>query len=214
MEGTRGVIPERERPRHIAGGGAPQIGEAPSFQRAHGGALRLAGEDRPTPEHGVPHITVVGRDVEVPADHERVRRIEARRHPRTEGVEPRELRLVRGRADRLAVHHVDTDHPEVSRLRRNDPRLLGDRIAVEPMADVLDTHPRQDRDPVVRPLAEHRALVAGTDELHRREELILDLDLLETHHVRLVTADQREQAREPLLDRVDVPGHEAHDPPA
>ena len=51
------------------------------------------------------------------------------------------------------------------------PQLLGHRVAVEPVADVLEPHPRQDRDPVVRPLTEHRALVTRTDELHRGEEL-------------------------------------------
>src|SRR5207249_5129723 len=135
---------------------------------------------------------------------------EGLRDPRTERVEPRELRFVRGRADRLAVHYVRADHPEVTGLRREDPGLAGDRVALEAGADVLQAHPGQDRDPVVRALTERRALVPRGDELHRGEQRVLDLGLLQAYDVRFVALDHGQDAWESLLDRIDVPGHEPH----
>jgi hypothetical protein len=87
------------------------------------------------------------------------------------------------------------------------------RVLAEPGDDVLEPGAREDRHAVPRPLAVGGDLVAAAGELvpeQLLERVVGELRLLEADDVRPPLVEPRQQPRQALLDRVDVPGDDAH----
>ncbi|HJZ26070.1 MAG TPA: hypothetical protein VJ370_07320, partial [Streptosporangiaceae bacterium] len=73
MEGALPVVPEREGPGTGAGvAGAGQVRQTPAQQCGEALALGLAAQVPPSPAVRIVHITVVGRDVEVADQQQRI----------------------------------------------------------------------------------------------------------------------------------------------
>jgi hypothetical protein len=85
--------------------------------------------------------------------------------------------------------------------------------AGEPGHDVLEPDAREDRHAVPRRLAVDGDLVVARGELGPEqlgERGVGELGLLQAHHVGLALVQPRQQPRDALLDRVDVPGRDPH----
>ena len=112
------------------GGAAGRRRRAPSAQsRAKACALRRRDVRPAVAGARVPDVDVGGRDVEVAAEHERLVGLRGLVEPAGEAVEPGELGLVEGRADRPAVRRVHADDADAAarRPRSSAPRRAARR---------------------------------------------------------------------------------------
>ena len=162
---------------------------------------------------GVEHVLVGRRDVHVAA-HDR-RRLAPGRHHLAQRREPRELVLIVLGAGGAPVRHVHRDHADPVARRRHGTRLgvREARRALDPGDDVVEPDPGQDRDPVPRRLAVGGGDVAAVGELVAEqlgERVVGELGLLQADHVGLALVEPGQQPRQPLLERVDVPGRDPH----
>jgi hypothetical protein len=73
---------------------AIRVLEAPLAESGDRAPLRLRDVRAAVARGGIPHVDVLGRDVQVAAEHERAARVARRREPRREALVPGELRLV------------------------------------------------------------------------------------------------------------------------
>jgi hypothetical protein len=190
-----------------------EVDQPPPEQIAHPLTLGLAREVLAPPGLRVVDVLVLGGDVEVPQDEQRLRRIEARAKPRVQGVEPGELDHVRGIPDGLSVHGIQVHEAQASRGRAQHPRFARDWVGGEPSLDAGELGAREDRDSVVGPLAEAREVVAERLDGGPREPVVIDLRLLQTHDVGRPPAQQRLKPALASADGVHVPGDDPHGHP-
>ncbi len=161
---------------------------------------------------GIEDVLVRRRDVHVAAHDRRLG--PGREHVAQRG-QPGELVAVVVRVRGAAVRHVDRDDPDARARRGQRARLLmrEARPAGQSSDHVVQPDAREDRHAVPRRLAVCRDGVAASFELGAEElgELVVgELGLLQADDVRLPLVEPRQQPRQPLLDRVDVPRRDAH----
>src|SRR6185503_6696296 len=85
--------------------------------------------------------------------------------------------------------------------------------ALDPGDDVVEPHPGQDRHAVPGRLAVRGDLVAAAGQLvaHQLAERVVgDLGLLQAQDIGPALVEPGQQPGHALLERVDVPGHDAH----
>ncbi len=163
---------------------------------------------------GVEDVLVGGRDVHVAADH-RLRRLRAELVAKR--GEPGELvavAVVVGVGDPPVgeVDRVDADAAAARRQRAGLP-MGGTPERRDPDGHLLEPAAREDRDPVPLGLSVAGDRVAAGGELACEqlvERRVGELGLLQADDVGLALVEPRQQAREPLLGRVDVPGRDPH----
>ena len=111
---------------------------------------------------------------------------------------------------RAAVRHVHRKDPDAAARRRDGARLAGaGSPARRPRRPhVVEAGARQDRDAVPCPRRERDRVAAIRERVAEQlgEGVVRELRLLQADDVRLAFVQPRQQPREPLLDRVDVPG--------
>jgi hypothetical protein len=195
---------------------AYHVPQAERLQVGERGPLRRRDVCLPDESGRVEHVVVVGRDVHVTADQDRLR---ALRHHVPEGGEPGQLVAVVVGIRHPAVRHVDGMHPHAGAGRGDRPRLGSGKagLARQPGDHVVEPRPGQDGDPVPLRLPVDGERVAPGLELGAEqfgERGVGELDLLQAHDVGLPFVEPWQQPRNPLLDGVDVPGgysHVSHD---
>ncbi len=211
VEHARAVVPigedTRSRPvlaDHVVEAVSGQIGQRRPFGRRDMGLAAVGG--------GIEDVGVGGRDIHVPADHPR--RGIGLKQP-VEGAQPGELVLVVVGVGDAAVGHVNRVHADPAAGGRDRACLLvrEARSTGNPDFDVIEAHPGQDRHPIPLGLAVVRDLVpasaqGGAQRIHER--LVGELGLLKADHVRSPFVEPGQQSGYPLLDRVHVPGRNAH----
>ena len=160
-----------------------------------------------------PHVAVFGRDVEVAEHHHLVGGCAGGRQPVAQRLEPDELAVVELGAHLPAVGDVDAhDAHAVARCREHTRvALVGvDVILVEAVGRVADAHAREDGDAVPLPLPVVHRLVAQGLEAQVRERLVGELGLLQAQDVGLGVGEPLLDPLLACLQRVDVPGGDAH----
>src|SRR5688572_3252298 len=89
------------------------------------------------------------------------------------------------------------------------------RRSVEPADHVVEADAREDRNPVPGDLAVSSHLVAAVGDLLAEqlgERIVRQLRLLKADDIRPALVQPRQKPRHPLLERVDIPGRDAHGP--
>src|SRR5918994_6210328 len=161
---------------------------------------------------GVEDVVVCRRDVHVAGD-DGV--LGPGRHDVTKSPKPVELVGVVVRARLPAVRNIDRVDSNAA-AGGGDGTRLGMRKPgrpIEPPLDVLELNPRQDRDPVPGRLAMSSDLVAAIRELfpeNLSQRIVSQLGLLKANDVRPPLIEPRQEPRNALLERVDVPSREPH----
>src|SRR5438093_1415750 len=119
----------------------------------------------------VPHVAVVGRDVEVAAHDGAATGIAGVLQVAQDPLEPRQLGLVELAANRAAVGHVHARHPHAGARRRQEPglRALVLDLVGEAGDHVVEADAAEDRHAVPAALPVMRRLVAERRERHRGE---------------------------------------------
>ncbi len=193
---------------------AEPVDEAPVAQLGDRGAFGL-GDVRVADERlRRPQVAVLGRDVEVAHHHDRVAGLVRGGDPVVEAFEPRQLALVELGADLAAVGHVHADHAHAAAHRGEEAGVALVRVdelgAVEPGGDVGDAGAGQDRHAVPLPGPVVHRVVPEALEGQLRERVVGELGLLEAQDVGLGVLQPLLDPGEAGLQRVDVPGGEAH----
>jgi hypothetical protein len=166
--------------------------------------------DLPPQPHRVVDVPILRRDVDVPEHHDRlVRRpglVEVGAQPR----EPVQLERVLVRVDVVPVRHVEVDDADPVDGRLDHALLVVRPVARQPGRDVLERRLRRDRHAVVGLLPEDREVVAALLERLAREQLVLDLRLLQAQDVRRVLVEPGPDLVQPRTDGIHVPGGDEH----
>ncbi len=177
-------------------------------------ALRRRDVRLPDVRLGIEDVVVGGRDVHV-AGHDHVLR------PGSDHLlecgEPFELVRVVLRARLAPIRHVHRDDPNAATGRGDRTRLLMRKpgSTLDALDDVLEPDLGQDRDPVPSGLAISSDLIAPISELipeYLSQRVIRQLGLLKTNNIRPPLIEPRQKPRHALLERVDIPGGDAHGP--
>src|SRR5947208_711371 len=209
VERPGAVVPPREEAALLAVE-SQRVLEAPAHEVAEDGALGVAEHDLAAPLLRVPDVAVLGRDIEVAAERERLVGPGGGLEEGVEAAIPGELVGVLLGADLLAVRPVDAHDPEAGDARDQEAPLGVVSFAREPARDRLGAGAREDRDAVVGLLAGDERRVAERRELRRGEPVVGDLRLLQAHDVGPPPFEPREEARQARPDRVHVPRRELH----
>ncbi len=186
------------------------VGEPPGLDLAQGGPLGLA-HVRLADEVGrIPHVPVVGCDVEVAAYRHRipglVRLVEHGAQPR----QPLQLDGVELVVEAAAIGHIHRVHPHSAARCRNDAASVIVLRAVEPPHRIVHAQAADDRHAVPSPVAVVHRLVAQLGERLRGELVVGQLRLLQAQHVGFLRGDPLRDAGQPCPQRVDVPCRQAH----
>ncbi len=140
-----------------------RVDEAEAHELAKRGALVGVKEDVALPPLRIVYVDRFGRDVEIAAEKERLIRRVVGDELSPEAPQPVELVCECRCPHGLPVRHVDVDDPDpIDAARERAPRGRA-VVAVEVLLYVIDREPvsREDRDAVVRLLAEEHGSVAG-----------------------------------------------------
>jgi hypothetical protein len=86
----------------------------------------------------------------------------------------------------LPIGHIDIDDANALNGRRNKSLLILSRSIRQGHHHVLERQARQNRHPVIRPLAGEDDLVAQLRQRFSRKQIVRHLRLLQTDHVRPV----------------------------
>ena len=191
-----------------------QSGESASLRRRHVGPA-MAGRR-------VPHVPVLGGDVEVAAQHQRGGGVGRVVEPTGQPTVPRELGLVEHRADRPSVRRVERDHAN-SAAGRGDHPCLGQRLVIalfrglgrpqrqaEVGHHIPDPGAGRDRHAVPLSLAVMLQLVPRLAERRDWRLGVRQLGLLHEQHVRARPLEPPGDLLQAGLERVHVPGGDPH----
>jgi hypothetical protein len=195
-EGVEGPVGVDEAP------GRGELGERLTLLRGHVGRAREG--------LGVVHVRVVRGDVEVAHHHELLGA--QRVQPLPHGVQELELLRERLGADGLPVDDVGARDAQPVHPCVDPARLVRPRLAREPEVDVGHLAPLAGEDRDAGPTAARvvHGPVARRRKLVGREGRGLGLRLLQAEHVGLVRCQELEHPWRAGLERVDVPGDQAH----
>ena len=170
----------------------------------------------------VPHIDVFRCDIEIAAEYGRRVGVDRFAQPSREPIEPRELGLVERRPDDSAVRrvhgddaHAATDGGDHPRLRKrfvvtDIGRLGRAQWLAKVFDDGVDAAAAGDGDAVPSAFAMMRQCIAGLIEHRSRRICVSQLGLLHQQHVGLGSVEPPCDFLEPGLQRIDVPGRDAH----
>ncbi len=132
----------------------------------------------------VPHVTVVGSDIEVAADDHVVARVGGGLEVATQPVQPRQLVLVERVVEGPTVGHVDRRDPDAATGGGESPGL---GVGLDPGGEAVDhvVHPAaaEDGDAVPTTFAVVHRLVPEGRERQRREGVVGEFGLLQAQHV-------------------------------
>ena len=209
MKRPAAVIPPRKRPG--LGVLLPEgVPEPPREQGCEARALVGCVEDRPGEKPLVPVVERGGTDVEVTAQHERLRGLVSVPKMTDEGVEPLELAGVVLVPEVLAVGNVDGGHGKTPHLGRQQSRT---ESSVTGKTDLGDGRgfARDDCHTVPTLLAMDDRTVTGGLDLGKGELLRGSLDLLDPHDVGLSRLEPVKKELEPGPQRIDIPGRKPHE---
>ena len=211
LEGAGLVVPERVLVRPAIAG-LEGFGQAEILQAAEGGAGLRQSERVGVPDAVVPAVIRRRDAVIVAADHERLFGAQHLRGLMFQRLGPFQLVIILLARRGIAVRHVDACDPD--RAGAHDRRFdVAGGIVLQGrhlLRDVLQGEFREDRDPVIGFLAMHGAVPAPFLDLEIGESAGLALQLLQAHDIRRDGVQDFQHGRQPGLDRVDVPGGDAH----
>ena len=166
----------------------------------------------------IPHVLVVGGDVEVAEDRERTRAGgRLCREPVQRRKPPQFVQVVRV-LQRAPVGHVDADHLHTTAHRREEPRLgrvvvVGETTHVRKVGyDLVDPDPRQDGHPVPATIPAVHGFISQLTQVLVRELLVGDLGLLQAEDIRFHDLQPHPHPGHTAGQGVDVPGDDAHRP--
>jgi hypothetical protein len=115
---------------------------------------------------------------------------------------------------RVAIGQIEASHPKHTLLQR-DHAFEKSRVDVlvvagKPRLGLIKGQLRQQRNAVEGLLAVGDDIVAERLDLQPRKRLIDAFDFLQAHDVRRAVLQPAQQMVDPLPDRIDVPGGDAH----
>ena len=211
MEHPRAVVPVREHGL-VRPAVAHHVAQTQRLELREGFALRRRDVGLPGVGGGIEHVLVGRGDVEVAADHRRLRAVLDQLPKRRQ---PGELVAVVIGVRNAAVRHVHRDHPDAA-AGRGDRSGLGSwearRALTEPGHDLIEPDARENGHPVPGRLAVERDGIVPLGERiaeQLAERVVGELGLLQADDVRPPLVQPRQQSRHTLLDRVDVPGRDS-----
>src|SRR5262245_30957070 len=177
-KGQHAVVPPRVEAALLAVQ-AQGVAEAPGAHRVERRARLGVEQDGRLPYGRIVDVARLRRDVEIPAQGDRIVVAEAPVEPGAQAPQPGELVGPLLGADHLAVRHVDRRDAYPRDARGDEARLRVVVAVAETALHLAEPRARQDRDAVVRPLTVHRRFVTEGAQRVEGELGVLDLQLLE-----------------------------------
>ena len=165
--------------------------------------------DLALPRLGVVDVAVFRSDVEISEDRELRMPRQLIPQPLAQSRIPLELVLVFVRADGLAVGGIQAHDAHAADGRRNDALVLVDE-PWDSRLHVVERAAGQDRDTVVSLLPRKCSRITRGRQFVARKFRVLELKLLQAHHVRLRGVQPVDEMAEANLEGIDVPGGQLH----
>ena len=214
LPGAGLVVPEGVEPG-LVGDRAQRIGQAEAEQGLESLA-RLGLEQRVLgPGGGIVDVAGCRNDVEVAGEDQRLLGLEPLLRILKKPRHPFELVGIFLGSDRIAVGQIeagDAQHAALERHHAFEEAGMGVLVvAGEARLGLVERQLRQQRDAVEGLLPVGDDVVAERLDLQPREGLVDAFDLLQADDVRLALLSQVSEKVDPLPDRIDVPGGDAHD---
>jgi hypothetical protein len=205
------IIPKAVEAARVRGR-AQRVDQAERYELAEFEAGRWQKQRVVDPILGTRGVARVRNDIEVPGQHQRLLVFEKLARMDDEPLQEGELIRIFLRAHGIAVRQIDAGHPHHTVVGRDDCLDIA-RLRVVLVA-------RQAPRDLERPLGENGDAVecllsVGLDvvpkllDLHPRKLLVEALDFLQAKNVGLNVLEVSEEVRQPLADRIDVPGGDA-----
>ncbi len=211
LEGASLVVPERILVRPAVAG-LERFGQTEILQAAEGSAGFRQAERVGVPDGIVPAVIRRRNAVIVAADHERLFRPEHGGGLMFQCLRPFQLVVIFLTRRGIAVRHIHARDPD--RAGADHRRLdVAGGIVLQGghfFRNVLQGEFREDRDPVIGLLTMNGAVPASFLDLEVGEGAGLALQFLKAHDVRRDAVQDLQHGRQPCLDRIHVPGSDAH----
>ena len=187
------------------------VGQAPFLDRRKRSSFRIGHVGRAVEGLAVPHIVVLGRNVEVAQQRKRLLRIMVRVEVCTQASEPFELVVVVLVVDLSTIRDVQRRNPNAATRCPDGPSffvLVG--TVFEVLDHIVEADAAEDGNAIPAPLAVVDAFVAEGGEGVGRKRVLGKFGLLHAHHIGLQALKPFLDPRQAGVERVHIPAGDPH----